>query len=80
MEVIPIKLNCLVILFNDFFFVPLLNFPINFFRFKNRPKMTFDEVSSKPDQEFELTKDVNGIVEYSTKYANIVLNGFFFFC
>lgn len=38
-----------------------------FFRFKNRTKMTFDDVSSKPDQEFELTKDVNGIIEYSTK-------------
>lgn len=29
--------------------------------------MTFDEVSSKPDQEFELTKDVNGNIEYCTK-------------
>lgn len=35
--------------------------------FKNRPKMTFDDVTAQPDQEFELTKDVQGVVEYSTK-------------
>lgn len=34
--------------------------------FKNRPKMTFDDVA-KPDQEFELSKDVDGRLEYSTK-------------
>lgn len=29
--------------------------------------MTFDDVSLKPDQEFELTKDATGEVEYPTK-------------
>lgn len=35
--------------------------------FKNRPKMTFDEVGAKPDQEFELEKDNSGSLEYTTK-------------
>lgn len=35
--------------------------------FKNRPKMTFDDVAAPPDQQFELTKDTQGVVEYSTK-------------
>lgn len=35
--------------------------------FKNRPKMTFDDAAAAPDQEFELTKDPQGVVEYSTK-------------
>lgn len=35
--------------------------------FKNRPKMTFDETAAAPDQEFEMTKDPRGEVEYSTK-------------
>lgn len=35
--------------------------------FKNRPKMTFDDVAAQPDQEFEMTKDPEGVVEYSTK-------------
>lgn len=35
--------------------------------FKNRPKMTFDDAAAQPDQEFELTKDPRGVVEYPTK-------------
>ncbi|EDW77378.2 uncharacterized protein Dwil_GK18266 [Drosophila willistoni] len=35
--------------------------------FKNRPKMTFDDAKVKPDQEFELTRDINGQIEYSPK-------------
>lgn len=35
--------------------------------FKNRPKMTFDDAATQPDQEFELTQDTQGVVEYSTK-------------
>lgn len=35
--------------------------------FKNRPKMTFDDVNAKPDQEFELEQDITGSIEYSTK-------------
>lgn len=35
--------------------------------FKNRPKMTFDDVGAKADQEFELEKDLTGSIEYSTK-------------
>jgi len=35
--------------------------------FKNRPKMTFDDVSIKADQEFELERDLTGSIEYSTK-------------
>lgn len=31
--------------------------------------MTFDEVSSTPDQEFELTRDETGVVEYTIKAA-----------
>jgi len=35
--------------------------------FKNRPKMTFDDVSAKADQEFELEKDLTGSIEYNTQ-------------
>ncbi|CAH1183690.1 unnamed protein product [Phaedon cochleariae] len=35
--------------------------------FKNRPSMTFDDVSAAADQEFDLAKDKTGAVEYSTK-------------
>ncbi|XP_055712939.1 PITH domain-containing protein CG6153 isoform X3 [Phlebotomus papatasi] len=35
--------------------------------YKNRPKMTFDDVNLQPDQEFQLTIDSNGTVEYNTK-------------
>lgn len=35
--------------------------------FKNRPKMTFDDVNAKADQEFELEQDLTGSIEYSTK-------------
>ncbi|KAI9578658.1 PITH domain-containing protein GA19395 [Glossina fuscipes] len=35
--------------------------------FKNRPKMTFDDVLVKADQEFELSPDYRGEIEYSPK-------------
>lgn len=35
--------------------------------FKNRPKMTFDDVTAKADQEFELEKDLTGSIEYNTQ-------------
>lgn len=36
-------------------------------RYKNRPNMTFDEAGSEPDQQFELTRDEVGVVEYTVK-------------
>lgn len=44
-----------------------MNYYIFRFRFKNRPKMTFDDTASTADQEFELQTDVSGTLEYSTK-------------
>ncbi|XP_044752305.1 PITH domain-containing protein GA19395 [Coccinella septempunctata] len=35
--------------------------------FKNRPSMTFDDVSIPPDQEFVLHHDTQGSLEYATK-------------
>ncbi len=36
--------------------------------FKNRPHMTFDDASSaKPDQEFDVVRDDDGMVQYATK-------------
>lgn len=35
--------------------------------FKNRPHMTFDDVQIPADQEFEMTHDPNGTLEYATK-------------
>ncbi|XP_049799431.1 PITH domain-containing protein GA19395 [Schistocerca nitens] len=35
--------------------------------YKNRPNMSFDDVSAEPDQEFELHPDQNGTLEYSIK-------------
>ncbi|RWS17685.1 PITH domain-containing protein-like protein, partial [Dinothrombium tinctorium] len=35
--------------------------------YKNRPQMTFDETSTTPDQEFELTQDHDGTYEYTIK-------------
>ncbi|XP_076753817.1 PITH domain-containing protein GA19395 [Xylocopa sonorina] len=35
--------------------------------YKNRPHMTFDDVATEPEQEFELCTDTNGIHEYSPK-------------
>ncbi|XP_076237524.1 PITH domain-containing protein GA19395 [Calliopsis andreniformis] len=35
--------------------------------YKNRPNMTFDEVSTEPEQEFELCVDTYGLHEYDTK-------------
>jgi len=38
-----------------------------FVRHKNRPEMTFDDVSSAADQEFEMHSDNTGALEYVTK-------------
>lgn len=38
-----------------------------FYRFKNRPHLTFDEARGKADQEFDLVEDFNGEIEYPTK-------------
>ncbi|KAF9415059.1 hypothetical protein HW555_007215 [Spodoptera exigua] len=35
--------------------------------FKNKPNMTFDDVTLEPDQVFELQKDSQGVLEYSPK-------------
>ncbi|XP_006612046.1 PITH domain-containing protein GA19395 [Apis dorsata] len=35
--------------------------------YKNRPHMTFDDISTEPEQEFELCVDTNGIHEYPLK-------------
>lgn len=35
--------------------------------FKNRPHMTFDDVRCKADQEFDLVRDEEGVVEYNPK-------------
>lgn len=40
-----------------------------FFRYKNRPHMSFDDVAVPPDQEFELHRDETGTLEYPTKYC-----------
>lgn len=37
--------------------------------FKNRSNMTFDDVDSTPDQEFDLQPDYTGLMEYATKTA-----------
>ena len=37
--------------------------------FKNRPHMTFDNASTKADQEFELVQDDQGTIEYAPKYV-----------
>lgn len=38
-----------------------------FLRFKNRPHMTFDDVNSAAEQEFDLQQDPTGTLEYTTK-------------
>lgn len=35
--------------------------------FKNRPKLSFYDANSKADEEFELTRDPNGQIEYPIK-------------
>ncbi|KAH8392205.1 hypothetical protein KR215_002959 [Drosophila sulfurigaster] len=40
---------------------------IHLYSFKNRPKMTFDDAKAKADQEFDLTRDARGEIEYSPK-------------
>ncbi|OQR70266.1 putative leucine--tRNA ligase [Tropilaelaps mercedesae] len=42
--------------------------------FKNRPNMSFDDAAAEPDQEFELSRDTEGTLEYPTKivkFANV---------
>lgn len=42
--------------------------------YKNRPRMTFDDTSLQPDQEFDLHIDTTGTLEYSTmvvKFASV---------
>lgn len=46
-------------------------------RFKNRPHMTFDDVTVPADQEFEMQPDINGSLEYSTKYVCVFM---FYYC
>ena len=41
------------------------------FSFKNRPNMSFDDVSVEADQTFDLVADRNAEVEYQTKYLNL---------
>lgn len=36
-------------------------------RFKNKPNLTFDDVTMEPDQVFELHRDSQGNLEYSPK-------------
>lgn len=43
-----------------------------YYRYKNRPHMTFDDVITTPEQEFELINDVYGSHEYSVKYIFIL--------
>jgi len=38
-----------------------------YYRFKNRPKMTFDDAAAPADQEFSLVQDPSGTTEYATK-------------
>lgn len=38
-----------------------------YFRFKNRPNMSFDDAAIEADQEFELHPDNAGTLEYATK-------------
>lgn len=39
-------------------------------RYKNRPKMTFDDTALKADQDIELTRDPNGQLEYPIKWVD----------
>lgn len=45
----------------------LINRRIIAYRFKNRPKMTFDDAHAEADQTFELHRDHTGRLEYTTK-------------
>ena len=57
------------------FSVMILNMAISkvtltiYFRYKNRPQMTFDDTGSAPEQEFEMHPDPTGVLQYSTKYV-----------
>lgn len=42
---------------------------MNISRYKNRPKMSFDDVASKCDEELELAVNPTGDLEYPLKYA-----------
>lgn len=35
--------------------------------------MTFDDVATEPEQEFELYVDTHGVHEYSTKYVHSIV-------
>jgi hypothetical protein len=41
-----------------------------FYRYKNRPHMTFDDVGAPAEQEFDLHHDNTGALEYSTKLVS----------
>ncbi|XP_015607757.1 PITH domain-containing protein GA19395 [Cephus cinctus] len=43
------------------------SYPLKVKLFKNRPHMTFDNVATEPEQEFELCKDDHGFHEYPIK-------------
>ena len=48
-----------------FFFLNTFFFTVS--SFKNRPHMTFDDVSGAADQEFEVVQDDEGRIQYPTK-------------
>lgn len=43
-------------------------------RFKNRPRMTFDDARAEPEQEFELHPDNTGTLEYPVKWVTTRYN------
>lgn len=49
------------------FYLTNIHKQIFFFRFKNKPNLTFDDVSIEPDQTFDLQKDCEGVIEYNPK-------------
>ena len=50
----------------------MLYIVVLFYRYKNRPNMTFDDTGATPDQEFEMHPDTQGVLEYATKYVCIL--------
>lgn len=42
--------------------------------------MTFDDISTEPEQEFELCVDTNGIHEYSLKYIYLIMSKHYIKC
>jgi hypothetical protein len=49
---------------------------VQYYRYKNRPHMTFDDVGALEDQEFDLHPDNTGTLEYSTKLVLIFVLSF----